>query len=108
MDTGSSATIFQCLKLSTTFDPKRGWKFDFAWPGALVALEIEGGHWIGGHVGSAVRIKDLEKYNADGGQVAGYPESNAAADSGVTMLDSRGERGYSPIPLVELEITKKG
>ena len=45
------------------FHPKRGWKFDFAWPGALVALEIEGGHWIGGHVGKRYE-KDLEKYNA--------------------------------------------
>ena len=41
----------------------RRWKFDFAWPGASVALEIEGGHWIGGHGGTRFE-RDLEKYNA--------------------------------------------
>ena len=45
------------------FRRNRNWRFDFAWPGASVALEIEGGHWIGGHSGKRFE-RDLEKYNA--------------------------------------------
>ena len=45
------------------FRRNRNWRFDFAWPGASVALEIEGGHWIGGHGGTRFE-RDLEKYNS--------------------------------------------
>lgn len=56
------------------FDPLRKWKFDFAWPSALVAVEIEGG--TGGrrgkfagqnlsrHTSGAGYRGDCEKYNA--------------------------------------------
>lgn len=45
------------------FDPARGWKLDFAWPEALVALEIEGGTWTRGrHVRPKGFEEDCEKY----------------------------------------------
>lgn len=31
-----------------SFDPTRRWRFDFAWPEALVAVEVEGGTWAEG------------------------------------------------------------
>ena len=46
------------------FDPPRRWRFDFAWPGAKVALEIEGGVWTHGrHNRGQGMEKDAEKYN---------------------------------------------
>lgn len=43
----------------------RRWKFDFAWPFALVAVEIAGGTWIsGGHSRGSGQDKDFEKLNA--------------------------------------------
>jgi hypothetical protein len=30
------------------FHPERQWRFDFAWPDALVAVEVHGGIWKGG------------------------------------------------------------
>lgn len=29
----------------TTFHPVRGWRFDLAWPVAMLAVEIDGGTW---------------------------------------------------------------
>lgn len=51
------------------FDPSRRWRFDFAWVDARVALEVEGGQWIGGHGGRRFE-EDAEKYNAAG--IAGW------------------------------------
>lgn len=46
------------------FHPERRWRFDFAWPDASVALEIEGGIYCSGrHVRPSGYAADCEKYN---------------------------------------------
>ena len=46
------------------FHPVRRWRFDYAWPSRMVAVEIEGGTWTGGrHTNPAGFEKDCEKYN---------------------------------------------
>lgn len=54
------------------FAPPRRWRFDFAWPALLLAVEIEGGVWRGGrHTrGAGYYQADAEKYNA--AAVAGW------------------------------------
>lgn len=54
------------------FHPTRRWRFDFAWPHAKVAVEVEGGVYPSrqpdgslqaGHARPAMFTKDVEKYN---------------------------------------------
>lgn len=46
------------------FHPPRRWRFDYAWPEQMVALEIEGGTWVKGrHVRPSGYAKDCEKYS---------------------------------------------
>lgn len=46
------------------FHAVRKWRFDFAWPNILLAVEIEGGIWTGGrHTRGKGFFDDCEKYN---------------------------------------------
>jgi len=47
------------------FHPTRKWRFDFAWPARMIAVEVDGGTWAGGrHTRGAGFEKDCEKLNA--------------------------------------------
>ena len=53
------------------FHPVRRWRFDYAWPASLIAVEVEGGAWTRGrHTRGKGFIADLEKYNE--AQVLGW------------------------------------
>lgn len=53
----------ECVK-EFKFHPVRKWRFDYAMPSALVALEVEGGVWTGGrHINPKGFLNDMEKYN---------------------------------------------
>lgn len=46
------------------FDTVRRYRFDYAWPDKMIAVEIEGGVWNrGAHVRGKHYISDCEKYN---------------------------------------------
>ena len=46
------------------FAPPRRWRFDLAWPGLAIAVEVEGGSWVhGGHNRGADFERNAEKYN---------------------------------------------
>lgn len=53
-----------CLK-EYRFHPTRRWRFDYALPEHLIALEVEGGIWTKGrHIRPQGFLGDMEKYNA--------------------------------------------
>lgn len=46
------------------FHTERRWRFDFAWPTVLLAVEVEGGSWVNGaHTRGKHFEADCEKYN---------------------------------------------
>jgi very-short-patch-repair endonuclease len=46
------------------FHPPRRWRFDYCWPPAKIAVEIDGGTWVAGrHTSGAGYEKDAEKFN---------------------------------------------
>lgn len=60
----ANALKFPTFEMEYVFAPPRKWRFDFAWPSRMVAVEIEGGTWInGGHSRGSAFEKDAEKYN---------------------------------------------
>ena len=73
------------------FAPPRRWKFDRCWwPGAKVALEIEGGVWIRGrHTRGRGYINDMEKYNhaaLDGWCVLRFTPQQVASGACIPVL----------------------
>lgn len=80
------------------FHPSRRWRFDFAWPSLMVAVEIEGGIFVAGrHVRPSGFIKDCEKYNAAAANgwlvlrfpVVGKDWCERAADETILALQER-------------------
>jgi len=54
-----------CPEKEYRFHPVRRWRFDYAFPEQMVAVEIEGGVWTQGrHTRGSGFVKDMEKYNA--------------------------------------------
>ena len=71
------------------FKKERKWRFDFAYPSHMLAIEVEGGVWSGGrHTRGAGFTKDCEKYNAalmDGWRV--YRCTPEMIETGIVVSD---------------------
>jgi len=72
------------------FHGERQWRFDFAWPAELLAVEVEGGLWIGGrHNRPKGMTEDMDKYNAAallGWRVLRVTESHIKSGQAVQLI----------------------
>ena len=72
------------------FHPERRWRFDFAWPAAMFAVEVEGGTHSGGrHVRGQGFRKDAEKYGEAlvmGWSVLRLPSGMVFDGSGIDLI----------------------
>lgn len=83
------------------FHPVRRWRFDFAWVGPKLAVEVQGGIWSGGAHGRGVGItRDMEKLNE--AQILGWSvlfvssemiKDGRALEWVKTMLEKRRDGG---------------
>ena len=63
-ETVIKATIHEKLEAEYKFHPVRKWRFDYAIPDLMIAIEIEGGSWVQGrHTRGKGYQGDMEKYN---------------------------------------------
>ena len=70
MSAGEDALVFHLRAVGLPdpvrelrFHPKRLWRFDFAWPDRMLAVEVEGGTWVNGaHSRGRHFEQDAEKY----------------------------------------------
>ena len=73
------------------FAPPRRWRFDFAFPDRMIAVEIDGGTWINGrHNRGAGYAKDAQKYNAaviHGWRVLRFPGESVENGEAITTLE---------------------
>lgn len=71
------------------FHPIRLWRFDFAWPDKKLAVECEGGVWVGGrHTQPSGFLDDCEKYNAAallGWRVLRFPSAAVKSGAAINM-----------------------
>lgn len=73
------ALHIQPAKREYKFHKVRRWRFDFAWPDLMIALEVEGGTRSGGrHTRHAGFENDCEKYNS--AAIEGWSVLRATAD----------------------------
>lgn len=53
------------MRTQVAFHPTRKWRFDFCWAANMLAMEVDGGTWVGGaHSRGSGQEKDCEKLAA--------------------------------------------
>jgi len=83
------------------FHPSRKWRADFAWPEAMVILEVEGGTWTRGrHSRPKGYADDCEKYSR--ASLLGYTVLRATGEQirqglAIQWLSEALERFYGPL-----------
>lgn len=86
------------------FHPTRGWRFDFAWPGPRLALEVEG---VGRHQTNDGFRKDSEKYNT--ANLYGWTVFRVPACDMHSELDNDGRAGTLDwVHMMRLALRLKG
>jgi hypothetical protein len=75
------------------FAKPRQWRFDFAWPELLLAVEVEGGTWSkdgkSRHTTGSGFAKDCEKYNSAallGWKVLRFPSDQVRSGEAVALV----------------------
>lgn len=73
------------------FDATRQWRFDFAWPAKMIAVEVEGGIWNKGrHTRGLGFLHDCEKYNCAellGWMVLRFPVQLIKSGEAIRMIE---------------------
>lgn len=92
------AGSFPEFALEHKFHPTRKWKFDFAFISQKIAIEVEGGSWVGGrHTRGAGYARDCEKYNHAqllGWQVYRFTSDQVRAGAALTFLEKVFKAGH--------------
>lgn len=73
------------------FAKPRRWRFDFAWPERLIAVEVNGGVWTQGrHSRGTGQISDMDKLNQAqllGWKVLQFAESHIKSGDAIDLIE---------------------
>jgi len=91
------------------FHPERKWRFDFAWPVRMLAVEVEGGTFQGGRHRSMHGFQaDAEKYNTAAAMGWTVLRFTALDIEGGTVTRTRQRRGVKYKARERVEATALG
>jgi very-short-patch-repair endonuclease len=97
------------LEREVTFAKPRRWRFDFVIRSLRLAIEVEGGSWVGGgHVSGSGYARNCDKYNSAvllGWRLLRFTTEQIRGDDAISTIARAFDIFLDELPLVDIPAT---